>query len=637
MYEYSKLTALDPKDLDRSQWTKPKTTRRNLQPPKAERLVNLWAEGKILFGRVYDGSDEAEKKNGHEYWAAEEAVGLWMLHGENREMFDFRKAENVISSDGVPVHGLRFQLDCATVEMEAFCDTQRKSSCFVKVSVKNSTDQKRTQKISFLLRTDKQKRLAGAADHYSPYNPSVEVWKKESPSTWKQEGTVFTDGKHFLSLRGDALPVWDPDMGVLDWELNLATGETQELFFVINKGETVDPDYDAQKKLTEQFWRQELKRLNKLPESWKQDPETVKMVRHMVAQMLQHVTCCEGKDYYFLRQGGLRCIGFPGDTMWAFEILARLGDFADYLEPVFDTYFNVMQQEDGEIVNIGIYWAMVTSTVLCSLGNYCKYMGDVGRRFYDKYRDKAFAGFDWIKRTRRQTLNSDTLVRGLFPPLRACDNVQVYQNWQITDNYNIMNLKPFAQLTKLYADPRAEEVQEEIDQYVEAMRECIRPYLEAQKDSDELYIPLCPDGNDRELVKDDYPMYHYPKFILNGIIGQEYSDKIYRWLVGSNRSNGVFYGRTIVGEQRSVWYISAAEISWFQLWMLTGDYEKMREILQTQREYTVTEEYHMMERIVIGQPYYLPWTPNVSAMCRLLWMMLAVDELDRKEASQQGE
>ena len=121
-------------------------------------------------------------------------------------------------------------------------------------------------------------------------------------------------------------------------------------------------------------------------------------------------------------------------------------------------------------------------------------------------------------------------------------------------------------------------------------------------------------------------------FCLHGIVGPEYSEKIYRWLVNSNRSNGVFYGRTIVGEQRSVWYISAAEISWFQLWMLTGDYEKMREILQTQREYTVTEEYHMMERIVIGQPYYLPWTPNVSAMCRLLWMMLAVDELDKKRS-----
>ena len=630
MYEYSYLNALDPKDLDRSQWTKPKTTRRNLQPPKAERLINLWVDGKILFRRVYDGSDEIDKKNGHEFWEKEEGVGLWMLHGENREMFDFRNAENIITSDGVPVHGLKFWLGDVAVEMEAFCDTERKSTCFVKVSAKNNTNQELSQMLSFLLRTNKMQRLAGAADHYHSYNPKVEIWKTECPSTWKQDRSVLTDGMHVLSLYGDFLPVWDQEAGVLDWKLNLSAGETQELFFILNKGETVDSDYDKQKEKTELFWRRELARLNKLPDSWKQDPETMKMVRHMVAQMLQHVTCCEGKDYFFLRQGGLRCIGFPGDTMWAFEILARLGDFSDYLEPVFDTYFNVMQQQDGEIVNIGIYWAMITSTVLFSFGQYCKYSGEAGRRFYDKYRDKAFAGFDWIKRTRQQTADSDTLVRGLFPPLRACDYAQVYQNWQITDNYNIMNMKPFAELTKLYADPRAEEVQEEIDQYVAVMRRCIQPYLEAQKDSDELYIPLCPDGNDRVLVKDDYPMYHYPKFIINGIIGLEYSEKIYRWLINSNRSNGVFYGRTIVGEQRSVWYISAAEISWFQLWMMTGNYERMREILRTQREYTVTEEYHMMERIVIGQPYYLPWTPNVSAMCRLLWMMLAVDELDSK-------
>ena len=30
MYSYSKLTELEPKDLDMSQWSKPKTTRKNL-------------------------------------------------------------------------------------------------------------------------------------------------------------------------------------------------------------------------------------------------------------------------------------------------------------------------------------------------------------------------------------------------------------------------------------------------------------------------------------------------------------------------------------------------------------------------------------------------------------------------------
>ena len=79
MYEYSKLPALEPKDLDRSQWSKPKTTRRNLQPPKSERLINLWADGKIVFSRVYDGSDEIDKKNGHEYWENETGCGIWML------------------------------------------------------------------------------------------------------------------------------------------------------------------------------------------------------------------------------------------------------------------------------------------------------------------------------------------------------------------------------------------------------------------------------------------------------------------------------------------------------------------------------------------------------------------------------
>ena len=630
MYSYSKLPELEPKDLDMSQWSKPKTTRRNLQPPKSERLINLWAGGKIVFGRVYDGSDVVDKKNGHEYWSDETGCGWWMLYGEDREDLDFRLWENFMTEDGAPIHGMRFLKDGALAEIEAFCDTARKSTCFIKASVKNTTDQPMKPMFSFMLRTGTIHKVAGSADHYHSYIPRPHYWKEDLQPTWYPEGEVFTDGKYVLSVRGDKLPEWNQKAGTLDWKLDLAPGESWELTFMLNQGEAADHDYAAQKELTVCFWNRELARLNKLPESWKKEPETVKMVRHMVTQMLQHTVYNEGKDYLFFRQGGLRCIGFPGDTMWAFEILARLGDFSDYLEPMLETYFDVMQQEDGEIVNIGIYWAMITSTVLFSFAQYCRYTGETGRRFYEKYKDKAFAGFDWIRRTRKSTLGSDTLVQGLFPPLRACDYVQVYQNWQITDNYNIMNLKPYAALLKQYGDPAAGQVQQEIEEYVAAMQTCIRPFLEAQKDSDELYIPLCPDGNDRELVRDDYPMYHYPKFILNDIIGTEYSDKIYRWLVGSNRSNGVFYGRTIVLKENSVWYISAAEISWFQLYQRIGDHEKMREILRTQREYTVTEEYHMMERIVIGDPFYLPWTPNVSAMARLLWMMLAVDELDKK-------
>ena len=99
MYSYSKLTELEPKDLDMSQWSKPKTTRRNLQPPKSERLINLWAGGTIVFGRVYDGSDVVDQKNGHEYWSDETGCGWWMLYGEDRQDLDFRLWENFITEE----------------------------------------------------------------------------------------------------------------------------------------------------------------------------------------------------------------------------------------------------------------------------------------------------------------------------------------------------------------------------------------------------------------------------------------------------------------------------------------------------------------------------------------------------------
>ena len=81
---------------------------------------------------------------------------------------DFRLWENFITENGAPIHGMRFRKDGALAEIEAFCDTARKSTCFIKASVKNTTDQPMKPMFSFMLRTGTIHKVAGSADHWRP-------------------------------------------------------------------------------------------------------------------------------------------------------------------------------------------------------------------------------------------------------------------------------------------------------------------------------------------------------------------------------------------------------------------------------------------------------------------------------------
>ncbi len=51
----------------------------------------------------------------------------------------------------------------------------------------------------------------------------------------------------------------------------------------------------------------------------------------------------------FLRQGGLQRLVWPTENRCMIRALARIGDFGEYLEPIFNTYFHVMQANSGQI------------------------------------------------------------------------------------------------------------------------------------------------------------------------------------------------------------------------------------------------------------------------------------------------
>ena len=82
-----------------SAWLRPKTTRRYIHPPKAERMYTIWAEGKIIFGEIIQCIDWRS-------YRTLECSGLWLVHGDKDEQFDFHSAENRLPENGTPFHGL---------------------------------------------------------------------------------------------------------------------------------------------------------------------------------------------------------------------------------------------------------------------------------------------------------------------------------------------------------------------------------------------------------------------------------------------------------------------------------------------------------------------------------------------------
>ena len=136
----------------------------------AERLFTLWAEGKIIFGEVIEGIDWRS-------YADLDCSGIWFVHGDKAEQFDFRAVVNAVTEDGVPVHGLTHRVGALEVGIEAFSNIDRRPTCYIRLSVKNVGDAPLSDRIGMLVRSGKEKQLVfGSPDEYASYAPDVDVW-----------------------------------------------------------------------------------------------------------------------------------------------------------------------------------------------------------------------------------------------------------------------------------------------------------------------------------------------------------------------------------------------------------------------------------------------------------------------------
>jgi len=599
------------------QWLRPRTTRRYLHPPKSERMFTLWAEGKIIFGQVDVCSSFSD-------YPKLNCSGIWLVHTKYARPFDFRKTENYQATHDVPIHGIRNTFGGFAVDLEAFCDTKRKSTCFSKITVTNTAPYRVSDWIGLMVRSGKEKDLVhGSPDEYLSYMPEAAEFRLR-PATFREENGVLRDGDVFVTVSSDAPTSYNDQSGILWIKLDLEAGEQSKTILSFGKGESAVFDYDQVKAEATSFWIQELNRIRNIPAKIQKDVPLLSTLRRNVVQILQ--SCCYyvGTDYFVMRQGGLQRLIWPWEAMPAMEALGKLGDFSDYLESILSFYFDDMHQPNGEIKTFGEGWASVTSSCLYSLAVYCLQTGK--KALWLRYRDRAFKTFRWIQEKRRESEGMGDAFPGLFPPLRGSDWPHVLQHWTNTDSFATYALNAFAEAAERFGDPEASIVREEYLDYRNTLKTVFDRYNEQYGRTDEMRVPLTPAGNDQALLDDFYPYLQQgaPLYAIVDLISVETAEKVlaYHKRVGLYK-NGLNARMPYRNGDTHIWYTSATDYNWFRIWNHFGKTDEMQRIVDAQLRYSMTEEGYMLERYADNDPYYIPWSPNISASGRLLNMLLA--------------
>jgi len=611
-----------------NKWESPKTTRRYLHPPMAERLHVLWCEGKVIFGEAV-----AEITRDYEKHISS---GIWFLRGEKARPFDYKNGENIIPEDGIPHHGVRFREGGLTYTIEGVSECGRVDpACLLKVTVKNEGNDPVTDYFTYLVRTGKEEVLAWASpDVYDSYAPELKDWLG-LPSAWREEDGVLTDGESVISVKGDIPFAFNAAGGFGRAQITLGAGESLTSCFAYDKGENAsrvrELDYGTVKAESLAFWQGQLARINKLPAGVKADARAYRTVKNLTIQLLQCFTKPKGGNGLVLaRQGGLQRQVWAFETMPVLEALGAIGEFDDFIEPVIDCYFTRFHTESGEIRPWSISWAMITANVLYSFSKYAMLRG---KEYYLRYRDKAIKSFEWMRKTRLSVVGSDTLAPGLFPPMSSCDDQTVFQSWSNTDAFNMLGLRALRDAARLFGDPKADEISRECDDYLAAARSEWERIVREAGDTDEVDFPVAPRG-DIEALKDKFAFTNHSHIGAFAMTEREV-ELIYNYRSRRGIIKGGLYDR-MPDKARSiytkcnldengkciVWYVCCHEIEWFDYYMSVGKRDKALEIIEANYKYAMTEELYMCERYSERDPWFAPWMPNASANGRTILMLL---------------
>ena len=617
-------------------WERPRTTRRYVHPPMAERMCVLFNDAKLMLSEVR-----------HEHnWRTrdyDKEVGnvLWFFRGKDDALFDFKTAENLIPEDGVPLHGLRWREKDVSVTLGTCCDWARRTTAHGRFTVANAGASRFAEEYALRVRFGSEPTLLGGyrkypPDFYRPYESHPETWTNVVCDWTWTDGVLRSPAGGFIVF-SKALPAarWDAGKGELRLSVNLAPGESFSFDFAFGIGpETVAPAYEATCRASAARWRQELEKINRLPRPVADDPAQLRLVRNLTVQMLQCFCHPVGCDYVMPRQGGLQRWVWPWDNMEALTALGKIGDFGEYVESAIDFYFGLygygtggyLEDENrGRIGPFGNDWDC--NTVNC-LGILARYTRDTGRTApWKRYRATALEGFRWIIRHRAKP-GEEGIVPGFFPPGWASDYKTKAQPWGFTDAINLTDLGDYVKCAEELGDPALDEIKSGFADYLGVMRERVLVFKRESADKDDFDIPIVPDRAQARLARAFPRLYHGGMVLLglaNGYLDGEDAMRVWTWCLRNGQaSDQGLTGNFANGDPAAshYWYTTSQDVLWHRLFRKLGRHDLADKIIAATIRYSMSEEMYMGERYRDDEPWFLPWSPNCSGSGRIIQMLL---------------
>lgn len=628
-------------------WGKPFTNKRYLHPPFAENMITMWPNSMILIGEITaeDPQFFVETEDfGKGFSGALPSAGviftlkrssdLWFRHRDtspyrgdpwSHKLMPQEETHYKIRKDGVPIHALTKEMDAFTFSQEAFCDGERISTAYTKVTVKNHFGTAQTVELGVLVRTGPEFLFTGCydPDGYAGYKPSRDQWESKAMARYHQEKNFLTDGTYrlYFDQKEDFFVGGENDLTI---SLTLAPFESRTFTFALTRNPNPPKTYALARKDAEAFWKSQLGRANYLPDKKGVEP----LFYNFLTQELQMFAKPQGKDYTIMRQGATQRFHWP-EAKEMVKALSLIGGYENYIDAGLSHYFGELQEKEG--ANTGrIFYEYVTwnSRTAAAL----EMFADASRSnsvFFDRYLESAMAAFRWMERERSSSQEIEGAIPHIFPPGRATDSPFTHaQQWTFADTAMLRGYRHFSEILTEKNSPYAKEVAKAYADYFGAMRRLFEKFAQEQRDSEFLYLPRDAHNDpETELGLDkDYFHYLFPSEALGaGIAGYgtpEAEKLIHTYTRGGQSVNGLVCPlyRSTSGTGRT-WYTSWSEHSRYLYYKECGNRQKCKELLDTLLKYNVSREFYQAERYDDHDAYLAPWMPNASANGRVLDML----------------
>lgn len=617
-------------------WGKPFTFKRYLHPTLTENLVTSWPSSMVLFGETKGGPNTHVHFNGRGHMSALPSTGaIFTLGGK---FLPWTKVKYLNRKDGLPIHAFSHLVDGIKFRQESFCDIERLPTAYIKITLKNVTDQTKTFDFGAMVRSGPEFDLVGCDE------PAGYRWFEQNKNQWLtlppfiRYSSKLTNGTYTFRF-SKAYNFKENNEDDLSLTLTLKADESKTFYFTLTRNKDKKPLSFSKAKLEcVAFWKKELAKAKFKPKNLSDA-----LFNNLIVQSLQMICYPKEENYVLFRQGGLDRIIYPKEAEPVFLALTKVGGYDDYLDKVLNTYFNVLQDKEGEnkgqVKTFGFQWASISEAAIQSWA----YVALDNDEIYKKYYDDAISAFRWIEKTRLSTKSNPKFISGLFPPWISSDFGDAEQIWCNTDKWNIEGYQALLKVLEKRNSLDKTEVEKALDDYCNCFRARLLELAKEVEDKDEWVVPRDA-RNDPEIEKKldrqfEYCSYnknvHQGYLLSSGILGYgtPLANKIYKAMLSETgvhaKRHGHFMPSTRALEKGGStysppvgqrWYTSTCDYETFIYLSHLNDRKMMKTIIDGQLKYATSNEGYMVERFNSHDAYWCPWMPNASANARLIIM-----------------